>query len=78
MLYDNWRAKGKPSIDGAAAITFDPTPEVAAAGHNRTVGRLKAENADAFLRAKEHSIAEHDAMIDDHEEFHFKAALVAA
>jgi hypothetical protein len=78
MLYANWRAKGKPPVDGAAAITFDPAPEVAAAGHDRTVGRLKSENVEGYLRPEGKSVTELDEIIDDHQAYHFTAALEAA
>jgi len=81
-LFTRWRgAGGEPPVDGAAAITFDPAPEVAAAGHDRTVGRLKAQNVDGFLRPKGQSLADLealDALIDDHEVFHFMASVAAA
>lgn len=77
MIFDNWRQKGKPPIDGAAAITFEPTPEVAEAGHDRTIGRLKAENVEKYLHPESTSKDELWKIIHEHEEFHFKAALAA-
>ena len=35
-LWDHWTQPGKASLDSFAAITDEPTPEVAATGHQRT------------------------------------------
>jgi putative SOS response-associated peptidase YedK len=36
-LWDHWTQPGMPSLDSFAAITDEPTPEVAATGHQRTI-----------------------------------------
>jgi putative SOS response-associated peptidase YedK len=36
-LWDHWTQPGAPSLDSFAAITDDPTQEVAATGHQRTI-----------------------------------------
>ena len=50
-LWSEWHdPKGKdPALLSFAAVTDEPEPEVAAAGHNRTVINLKEEHLDAWL-----------------------------
>lgn len=50
-LWSKWRdPKGKePDLLSFAAITDEPEPEVAEAGHDRTVINLKEEHLDAWL-----------------------------
>ena len=36
-LWDHWTKPGSPSLDSFAAITDEPTIEVAATGHQRTI-----------------------------------------
>lgn len=48
-----------------AAITDDPTPEVAAAGHDRTIIQIKPEHIDAWLTPEGRSPAELQAILDD-------------
>src|SRR5690606_1493126 len=60
-LWSNWSdPKGsEPDLLSFAAITDDPEPEVAAAGHDRTVINIKPEHVDAWLDPAAHSL---DAM----------------
>ncbi len=50
-LWSHWTdPAGKlPDLDSFAAITDAPEPEVAAAGHDRTIINLKPEHVDAWL-----------------------------
>ena len=48
-----------------AAITDDPTPEVAAAGHDRTIIQIKPEHIDAWLTPEGRLPAELQAILDD-------------
>lgn len=50
-LWSHWRdpAGQAPDLLSFAAITDEPEPEVAAAGHDRTVINLKPEHVDAWL-----------------------------
>ncbi|KGM54195.1 hypothetical protein N799_09960 [Lysobacter arseniciresistens ZS79] len=48
-LWSRWGA-GDDDLLSFAAITDDPEPEVAAAGHDRTIINLKPEHLDAWLR----------------------------
>lgn len=48
-----------------AAITDDPAPEVAAAGHDRTIIQIKPEHINAWLTPEGRSLDELQAMLDD-------------
>jgi len=48
-LWSHWQLGNEPALDSFAAITDEPPPEVADAGHDRCVVQLKPENVDAWL-----------------------------
>jgi len=50
-LWSHWvdPAGKEPDLLSFAAITDDPEPEVAAAGHDRTIINIKPEHVDAWL-----------------------------
>lgn len=50
-LWSHWTdPKGRePPLDSFAAITDEPEPEVAAAGHDRTIINIKPEHVDVWL-----------------------------
>ncbi len=52
-LWSHWTdPPGKePDLLSSAAITDDPEPEVAAAGHDRTIINIKPEHVDAWLNS---------------------------
>jgi len=54
-----------PDLWSYAAVTDDPEPEVAAAGHDRTIVNLKPENVDAWLTPEGRSTEELFALLDD-------------
>lgn len=41
--------RGKPDLLSFAAITDEPEPEIAAAGHDRTIINIKPEHIEAWL-----------------------------
>jgi putative SOS response-associated peptidase YedK len=49
-LWSRWQAPGEPDLYSFAAITDDPPPEVAAAGHDRCIIPIKTQNVEAWLR----------------------------
>ncbi|RDK01423.1 hypothetical protein DLM46_16465 [Paraburkholderia lacunae] len=55
----------EPDLWSFAAITDEPPPEVAAAGHNRCIVPIKPENVDAWLNPDPSSLAEQYAILDD-------------
>jgi putative SOS response-associated peptidase YedK len=50
-LWSKWSGPGGPDLLSFAAITSDPPPEVAAAGHDRCIVHIRPENMDRWLRA---------------------------
>jgi putative SOS response-associated peptidase YedK len=48
-LWSRWTAPGEPDLLSFAAITDEPPPEVAAAGHDRCIVPIRPENIDAWL-----------------------------
>jgi putative SOS response-associated peptidase YedK len=66
-LWSHWTdPTGKlPDLDSFAAITDDPEPEVAAAGHDRTIINIKPEHVDAWLRPNPANLAALYAIFDD-------------
>ena len=65
-LWSHWTdPKGKePDLLSFAAITDDPEPEVAAAGHDRTIINIKPEHVEAWLDPQG-DIAAMQAIFDD-------------
>lgn len=55
----------QPELLSFAAITDEPPPEVAAAGHDRCVIAIRPENLDAWLNPAGRSDAELDALLAD-------------
>jgi putative SOS response-associated peptidase YedK len=51
-LWDHWMQPGKLSLDSFAAITDDPTPEVAATGHQRTIITIQEQYLPEWLSPK--------------------------
>lgn len=66
-LWSHWTdPKGvEPDLLSFAAITDDPEPEVAAAGHDRTIINIKPEHLDAWLNPDPHNLAALYAIFDD-------------
>src|SRR5690606_5001490 len=66
-LYSRWSdPKGQaPELLSFAAITDEPEPEVAAAGHDRTVINIREEHVDAWLNPQAGNLAGLYAIFDD-------------
>lgn len=69
-LFSHWTAP--PGADpeetdlwSFAAVTDDPPPEVADAGHDRCIVQLRAENVEAWLRPAGQSLDKLEALLDD-------------
>lgn len=65
-LWSHWQdPRGKePPLYSFAAITDEPEPEVAAAGHDRTIINIKPERVDAWLNPRG-DLAAMQAIFDD-------------
>ncbi|RPD88760.1 hypothetical protein EGK76_00255 [Luteimonas sp. 100069] len=55
----------EPDLLSFAAITDDPEPEVAAAGHDRTIINIKPEHVDAWLNPDPSNLSALYAIFDD-------------
>jgi putative SOS response-associated peptidase YedK len=75
-VWSEWRAEGE-SLLSFAAITDEPPPEVAAAGHDRCVIPIKPENVDAWLRAGPNDLAAMYAILDNRERPYYEHRLAA-
>ncbi len=66
-LYSHWTdPKGQePDLYSFAAITDEPEPEVAAAGHDRTIINIKPEHIDAWLNPAPSNLPTLYAILDD-------------
>jgi putative SOS response-associated peptidase YedK len=60
-----------------AATTDEPPPEVAAAGHNRCIVPIKAENLDAWLNPNASDLAALHAILDDRDRPYYEHRLAA-
>ena len=63
-LWSEW-TDGKESLLSFAAITDDPPPEVAAAGHDRCIIPIKPQHVDAWLNPDPGNLAALYAILDD-------------
>jgi len=60
-----------------AAITDEPPPEVAAAGHDRCIIPIKPEHIDAWLNPDPHNLAAQYAILDDRERPYYEHRMAA-
>jgi putative SOS response-associated peptidase YedK len=69
-LWSRWTGSGgtgsnEPSVCGFAAITDEPPPEVAAAGHDRCIVNLRPENVEGWLTPAGRSTQELQSLLQD-------------
>jgi putative SOS response-associated peptidase YedK len=65
-LWSHWSGNGE-ELDSFAAITDDPPPEIALAGHDRCVIPINPENIDAWLRCDSADLTTYYKILDDRE-----------
>ena len=63
-LWSRWQ-EGDTVLDSFAAITDEPPPEIAAAGHDRVIVSLKSENIDAWLNPDPKNLDAQYAILQD-------------
>lgn len=63
-LWSHWHGPGEDLLS-FAAITDEPPPEIAAAGHDRVIIPIKPENLDAWLNPDPTNLAAMHAILDD-------------
>ncbi|CAN7181380.1 SOS response-associated peptidase family protein [Paraburkholderia hospita] len=64
-LWSKWTAPGEPDLYSFAAITDEPPPEVAEAGHDRCIVSIKPENVAAWLNPNPEDLATQYAILED-------------
>jgi putative SOS response-associated peptidase YedK len=76
-LWSRWSAPGEPDLLSFAAITDEPPPEVAAAGHDRCIIPIRPENLNAWLNPNAADLAAQYAILDARERPYYEHALAA-
>lgn len=76
-LWSRWSASGKPDLLSFAAITDEPPPEIAAAGHDRCIIPIKPEDVDAWLYPNPSDLAAQYAILDDRDRPYYEHRLAA-
>lgn len=72
-VWSHWTGKeGEAELDSFAAITDEPNPEVAAAGHDRTIVTVEPKNFDAWLSPQNTSRESLYALFDNRERPYFE------
>lgn len=76
-LWSRWTARGQPELLSFAAITDDPPPEIAAAGHDRCVIPIRPEHVDAWLNPDPEDLAALQTILDDRARPYYEHRLAA-
>jgi putative SOS response-associated peptidase YedK len=76
-LWSRWSAPGEPDLLSFAAITDEPPPEVAAAGHDRCIIPIAPQNVDAWLRPDARNLEAQEAILDDRARPYYEHRLAA-
>lgn len=78
-LYAEWKdPKGGAPLLSFAAITDEPPPEVAAAGHDRMIVNLKPEYLDTWLSPQGRSLDELQKILGDRQAPYYEHEVMAA
>jgi putative SOS response-associated peptidase YedK len=64
-LWSHWVDAHEADLHGFAAITDEPPPDVAAAGHDRCIINLRPEHVDAWLTPMGRSVSELQNILSD-------------
>lgn len=76
-LFSQWRGPGEDDLLSFAAITDEPPPEIAAAGHDRCIIPIKEEHLDAWLNPDPKRLDALYAILDDRERPVYRYRLAA-
>lgn len=76
-LWSHWQGEGAPDLLSFAAITDEPPPEIAAAGHDRCIIPIKPEHLDAWLNPDRANLAALYAILDDRDRPYYEHRLAA-
>lgn len=73
-LYSHWTppaGSDEPDLWSFSAVTDEPPPEVAAAGHDRCIIPLQARHFDTWLNPDPANLAAQHAVLDDRERYYY-------
>lgn len=76
-LWSRWSNGKAPDLLSFAAITDEPPPEVAAAGHDRCIVPVKPENVEAWLNPDPSNLAAQYDILDDRDRPYYEHRLAA-
>ncbi len=76
-LWSRWAGKDDGELLSFAAITDEPTPEVAAAGHDRLIVSIKPQHVDTWLNPEPNDLAGLYAIFDDKQPAYYEHQLAA-
>jgi putative SOS response-associated peptidase YedK len=76
-LWSHWQGKGQPDLLSFAAVTDDPPPEIALAGHDRCIIPIKPEHIDAWLNPDPHNLDALYAILNDRHQPYYEYRLAA-
>jgi len=76
-LWSRWTAPGQPDLLSFAAITDEPPPEVAAAGHDRCIIPIKPEHVDAWLNPQGQILQALQDILDDRDRPYYEHRMAA-
>jgi len=77
-LWSHWTDPKEPDLRGFAAITDEPPPDVAAAGHDRCIINLRPEHVEAWLTPENRSPQELQSILSDRAVSTYQHAALAA
>lgn len=79
-VYSHWTpppGSDEPDLWSFAAVTDEPPPEVAAAGHDRCIVPLKPEHYDTWLNPNPADLGALQAVLDDRERYYYEHRMAA-
>lgn len=76
-LWSHWQGADGEQLLSFAAITDEPSAEVAAAGHDRCIVPIKPANVDAWLNPSRSDLGAQYAILDDRERPYYEHRLAA-
>lgn len=79
-VFSHWTppaGSDEPDLWSFAAVTDDPPPEVAAAGHDRCIVPLKAEHYSTWLNPDPANLGTLQAVLDDRERYYYEHRMAA-
>ncbi|RDU98168.1 SOS response-associated peptidase family protein [Trinickia dinghuensis] len=76
-LWSRWQGKDEPDLLSFAAITDEPPPEIAAAGHDRCIIPIQWAQVDAWLSPDTGELAAQYAILDARERPYYEHQLAA-